>query len=197
MYDLIRVSLRAPLTQENSRAWINDVRWTLEPSSITLNTNEPVGRVLRLSGHVTGDYVAGFSVTFSGAIQGNASLDEHGNFSYSTESNALGSRYVIEIDPTQLSLNGDQTKSTIDVDSPSSQTDIGKFLPSDLTEAEKAVSLRVIWMRRMGLDEGEIADSLRSDPPSSVEQEMMELVALERLKARPSSEILEKIAIKY
>src|SRR5216684_1814890 len=42
----------------------------------------------------------------------------------------------------------------------------------ELTEAEKALSLRVVWMRRMGLDENEITDSLRIDPPTSVETEM-------------------------
>src|SRR5437660_1194581 len=67
----------------------------------------------------------------------------------------------------------------------------------ELSEAEKALSLRVIWMRRMGLDENEITESLRLDPPNNVEQEMEELLALERLKTRPSSEILRKIAIKY
>ena len=66
-----------------------------------------------------------------------------------------------------------------------------------LTVAEKALSLRVIWMRRMGLDEDEITDSLRSDPPAKVEQEMQELLALERLKTKPSSETLRKLAIKY
>src|SRR5260221_5622946 len=45
-----------------------------------------------------------------------------------------------------------------------------------LTEAEKALSLRVIGMRRMGLDEDEITDSLRGDPPTCVETEMTELL---------------------
>jgi hypothetical protein len=66
----------------------------------------------------------------------------------------------------------------------------------DLTEIEKALALRVIWMRRMGLDESEITDSLRAEPPGSVEREMKELLALERLKTKPSRETLQKIAIK-
>jgi hypothetical protein len=66
-----------------------------------------------------------------------------------------------------------------------------------LSEAEKALAVRVIWMRRMGLDEDEITDSLRSDPPSTIEPEMTELLALERLKNKPSSEMLRKIAVKY
>jgi hypothetical protein len=67
----------------------------------------------------------------------------------------------------------------------------------ELTEAEKALSLRVIWMRRMGLDEDEITDSLRIQPPNNIEQEMKELVALERLKTMPSREALRALAIKY
>jgi hypothetical protein len=66
-----------------------------------------------------------------------------------------------------------------------------------LTETEKALALRVIWMRRMGLDEDEITDSLRVDPPASIDQEMQELMALEKLKTMPSSDVLQKIAIKY
>ena len=67
-----------------------------------------------------------------------------------------------------------------------------------LTEAEKALSVRVIWMRRMGLDEDEITESLRVDPPASIDTEMTELVALETLKtSTPSRETLAKIAIKY
>ena len=68
----------------------------------------------------------------------------------------------------------------------------------ELTEAEKALSLRVIWMRRMGLDEDEITDSLRSDPPFSIHEEMTELLALEKLKTiTPPVDVLRKIAIKY
>jgi hypothetical protein len=66
----------------------------------------------------------------------------------------------------------------------------------ELTEIEKALALRVIWMRRMGLEESEITDSLRAEPPASVEQKMKELLALERLKTKPSRESLQKIAIK-
>jgi hypothetical protein len=66
-----------------------------------------------------------------------------------------------------------------------------------LSEAEKALALRVIWMRRMGLDEGEITDSLRMDPPDHIEREMTELLALEKLKTMPSSESLCEVAIKY
>jgi hypothetical protein len=68
----------------------------------------------------------------------------------------------------------------------------------ELTETEKALSLRGIWMRRMGLDEDEIAESLRVDPPVSVETEMTELLALESLKTTtPSRETLAKIATRY
>lgn len=66
-----------------------------------------------------------------------------------------------------------------------------------LPEQQEAEMLRIGWMRQMGLNEDEITDSLRSDPPTSIEQEMTELLALERLKTKPSSEMLRKIAIKY
>jgi hypothetical protein len=66
----------------------------------------------------------------------------------------------------------------------------------ELTEIEKALALRVIWMRRMGLDESEITDSLRAEPPADVEQEMRELLTLDRLKTKPSREMLQKLAIK-
>jgi hypothetical protein len=66
-----------------------------------------------------------------------------------------------------------------------------------LSEAEKALALRVIWMRRMGLDEDEITDSLRVDPPDQIEREMAELLALEKLKNIPSSETLRAVANKY
>jgi hypothetical protein len=74
---------------------------------------------------------------------------------------------------------------------------IAAKVPIELTEAEKALSLRLIWMRRMGLDEEEITDSIRSDPPANIAQEIKELVALEKLKTMPSSEILRQVAIKY
>jgi hypothetical protein len=66
-----------------------------------------------------------------------------------------------------------------------------------LSEPEKALALRVIWMRRMGLDEDEITDSLRMDPPDHIEREMTELLALEKLKMIPLSETLRAVAIKY
>jgi hypothetical protein len=66
-----------------------------------------------------------------------------------------------------------------------------------LSEAEQALALRVIWMRRMGLHEDEITDSLRADPPDHIEREMTELLALETLKVVPSSESLRTVAIKY
>jgi hypothetical protein len=52
-------------------------------------------------------------------------------------------------------------------------------------------------MRRMRLDEEEIAESLRDEPPVSVEEEMKQIRSLERLKTMPSSETLKKLAIKY
>ncbi len=94
----------------------------------------------------------------------------------------------------------DQLRNLVDHDTaPASLLDaIAGKVGIALTEAEKALSLRVIWMRRMGLDENEITDSIRTDPPARVETEMTELLALERLKTiTPSRAVLEKIAIKY
>jgi hypothetical protein len=103
--------------------------------------------------------------------------------------------------PTRIA-NGDRAgvEDSVDIDTaPSSllETVTGK-VGIALTEAEKARSLRVIWTRRMGLDEDEITESLRVDPPANVETEMAELLALERLKTTtPSRATLEKVATKY
>lgn len=62
----------------------------------------------------------------------------------------------------------------------------------------RAAILRIAWMRRMGLDEDEIAASLRDDPPASVVVEMKQLKALDDLdKITPASDVLGKYAIKY
>lgn len=65
-------------------------------------------------------------------------------------------------------------------------------------EAEAARVLRIAWMRRMRLDEQEIAESLRDEPPVSVAEEMKELKALDHLdKITPPGEVLGKYAIHY
>ena len=65
-------------------------------------------------------------------------------------------------------------------------------------EANAAAVLRIAWMRRMGLDEDEIAESLRDDPPASVSAEMKQLKALDDLdKITPPAEVLGKYAIQY
>src|ERR1700722_7448818 len=48
-------------------------------------------------------------------------------------------------------------------------------------EADAAYVLRIAWMRRMRLDEDEIADSLRNDPPVSMHEEMKQIKALDNL----------------
>jgi hypothetical protein len=64
--------------------------------------------------------------------------------------------------------------------------------------ADDAYFLRIAWLRRMGLDEDEIADSIRGDPPVDIEQELKELKALDSLdKITPPASILRKHAIKY
>ena len=68
----------------------------------------------------------------------------------------------------------------------------------DASEADVAHALRVAWMRRMRLDEEEIAESIRDDPPSSVNEEMKQIKALDNLdKITPPGNVLRKFAIKY
>ena len=61
-----------------------------------------------------------------------------------------------------------------------------------------AYLLRIAWMRRMGLDEDEIAESLRDDPPSYVGEEMKQIKALDSLDSTtPPAEDLRKHAVNY
>lgn len=65
-------------------------------------------------------------------------------------------------------------------------------------EAQSAAVLRIAWMRRMGLDEDEIAESLRDDPPASVAAEIKQFKALDDLdKITPASDVLAKYATQY
>jgi len=65
-------------------------------------------------------------------------------------------------------------------------------------EAYAALVLRVAWMRRMKLDEEEITESLRDEPPVSVEEEWKQIRALNNLdKITPPGEVLRKYAIVY
>jgi hypothetical protein len=65
-------------------------------------------------------------------------------------------------------------------------------------EAEAARLLRILWMQRMGLDEDEIAESLRDDPPVRLDAEMEQLKALDNLdKITPAGDVLRQFAIKY
>jgi hypothetical protein len=66
------------------------------------------------------------------------------------------------------------------------------------TETDAAYVLRIAWMRRTGLDEDEIGESIRDDPPVNVQAEMKQLKALGSLdRIRPPAEVLRKYAIKY
>src|SRR5437868_541931 len=66
------------------------------------------------------------------------------------------------------------------------------------TESDAAYVLRIAWMRRMGLDEDEIAESIRDDPPLEVQSEMKQLKALDNLdRSTPSAKVLRKHAVKY
>jgi hypothetical protein len=65
-------------------------------------------------------------------------------------------------------------------------------------DADAAYLLRVVWMRRMGLDDEEIAESIRDEPPVDMQEEMRQLRALERLdNITPGAEVLRRYATKY
>jgi hypothetical protein len=67
-----------------------------------------------------------------------------------------------------------------------------------IVEADAARFLRITWMRRMRLDDDEIAESLRDEPPVSVQAEMKQIKALDNLdKITPPGEVLGKYAIQY
>jgi hypothetical protein len=66
------------------------------------------------------------------------------------------------------------------------------------TEPDAAYVVRIAWRRRMGLDKGEIAESIRDDPPVNVQEEMKQLKALDSLdKITPPAESLRKHATRY
>jgi len=61
-----------------------------------------------------------------------------------------------------------------------------------------AKAIRIQWMKEMGLDWDEIEESLRDDPPVSVDEEMKQLRALRNAKAiTPSHEALRRIAKRF
>jgi hypothetical protein len=65
-------------------------------------------------------------------------------------------------------------------------------------DADVARALRLAWMTRMKLDDEEIAESMRDDPPVSVEEEMKQIRAIDNLdKITPPGELLRTFAIKY
>jgi|ERR1019366_7199367 hypothetical protein len=68
----------------------------------------------------------------------------------------------------------------------------------DISETDVAHALRLAWMTRMRLDDDEIAESMRDDPPISVREEMKQIKALDNLdKITPPSDVLRTFAIKY
>jgi len=64
--------------------------------------------------------------------------------------------------------------------------------------AEAARVVRIAWMRRQGLDEDEIAESLRDEPPTDVAEEMKHMKALDHLdEISVPDAVLGRNAIKY
>jgi hypothetical protein len=58
--------------------------------------------------------------------------------------------------------------------------------------------VRIAWMRRQGLDEEEIQESLRDEPPVSVAEEMKQMKALDHLdEISVPDAVLGRAAIKY
>ena len=73
-----------------------------------------------------------------------------------------------------------------------------KLRAIETNEADAAYVLRVAWMRRMGLDEDEIAESIRDEPPVSVQEELKQIRALDTLdRITPPGEVLRQHAIQY
>jgi hypothetical protein len=69
---------------------------------------------------------------------------------------------------------------------------------SDLSAVDVARALRLAWMTRMKLDDDEIAESMRDDPPVSVEEEMKQIRSLDNLdKITPPGDVLRAFAVKF
>jgi hypothetical protein len=69
---------------------------------------------------------------------------------------------------------------------------------AELTAEQRAHSLRLNWMRRMGLDENEIMEAIEHDPPHSIEEELIQIRALDKLaQITPSNEAWQKVAVEY
>lgn len=73
-------------------------RWCPDASHITLYALVLSGHMVQLSGTITGEHVAGFNVTFSGAASGSTTSDSSGNFSLTTSQANLGTVYASGID---------------------------------------------------------------------------------------------------
>jgi hypothetical protein len=81
---------------------------------------------------------------------------------------------------------------------PKAKYSIDSEVVAELSEAQRAHSLRMNWMRRMGFDEVEIEEELQCDPPHSVEEEMEQIRALDNLdRNTPSFDAWQKVAVKY
>jgi hypothetical protein len=76
--------------------------------------------------------------------------------------------------------------------------DYAKLRENGSNDADAARILRIVWMHRMGLDEGEIAESLQDDPPCDIHAEMQQIRALDNLDhITPPGEVMRKYAVSY
>ena len=78
------------------------------------------------------------------------------------------------------------------------KVDYDRRRANDINEADVACVLRRAWMTKMKLDDDEIAESIRDDPPVSVAEEMKQIKALDNLdKITPPGDVLRALAIKF
>ena len=77
------------------------------PPALTLSLDASVlsGHQVLLSGSVSGTNNANVNVTFSGAVNGTATTDASGNFSFTTTSADQGAVYAVGVDMNQQSTN--------------------------------------------------------------------------------------------
>lgn len=101
---------------------------------------------------------------------------------------------MIELTPDQWhSITREKTPTLIE---PESKTVYVVVRRDDETAAARVV--RIAWMRRQGLDEEEIEESLRDEPPVSVAEELKQWKALDHLdEISVPDAVLGMNAIKY
>jgi hypothetical protein len=101
---------RSNKTPKTYRPWIDRLESRVCLSTmlphITLSSQVQTSHFVQLSGTVTGEQNnAGVGVTFSGEVTGTTMTDSSGNFSYTTNSAALGTVYAVAADTNTAQAN--------------------------------------------------------------------------------------------